>query len=529
MEGPSKTQPDAVVVEKVPNRFSCWRVVPVVLVLGYRLFVYGGILYINPSFLLWPTAYDCLLWVVAVVSVAFYMRTACANPGFQDWCPSKFLCSEEKKRAAEIKARLLQQTPAPRKSARGSQFLVTSDSSLDSSSLEPSDHESAEEGGEEEGSQFSDLENCAIDLGLDVPEVGVGGICVVRSAIGEAVPSDTAPQRKMRRLHTEMANAKSRSAPMDSLELSVDLPKGKTTGSLKKVRWRRWGLALAFLFRRVSQSLREWTHVCSAAYSTLWRSKDPRLMDDEGCRYIFSMGVHAMYQAGEKLQFCDKCKLWKLLRAKHCRSCNRCVRLHHHHCPWLGVCVGERNRVHFLWFLGWQTAELLLATGEIIWSVLFHNTEWMDDAKQPDAPLSQILPRIVLLVMIIVLGCLAIMTSCLFFYHAFLIGTNLTTWETMSWHKITYLKSKKKTHGSPFGSGTCKANCILAILPCLPEGKHRAQLLKIDPVDKILASRLVVGPGNSILWRSKLPGDSEYGRLPPCTQNPCCNLYDACL
>mmetsp|Transcript_30267 Transcript_30267/g.29924 ORF Transcript_30267/g.29924 Transcript_30267/m.29924 type:complete len:198 (-) Transcript_30267:296-889(-) len=46
-------------------------------------------------------------------------------------------------------------------------------------------------------------------------------------------------------------------------------------------------------------------------------------------------------------RFCTICTLEQPMRAKHCRDCGKCVALHDHHCPWLGICIGERNRRQF--------------------------------------------------------------------------------------------------------------------------------------------------------------------------------------
>lgn len=83
---------------------------------------------------------------------------------------------------------------------------------------------------------------------------------------------------------------------------------------------------------------------------------------------LFRLGASALYQSGEKLQFCSLCQIWKPLRTKHCRSCKKCVRLYDHHCPWLGVCVAERNRPHFLWYLGLESLALVWVIYEVIQS-----------------------------------------------------------------------------------------------------------------------------------------------------------------
>jgi hypothetical protein len=51
------------------------------------------------------------------------------------------------------------------------------------------------------------------------------------------------------------------------------------------------------------------------------------------------------------LRFCTQCLIDMPLRARHCRMCQKCVSTYDHHCPWLGNCVGERNRKHFYAYL----------------------------------------------------------------------------------------------------------------------------------------------------------------------------------
>lgn len=50
-------------------------------------------------------------------------------------------------------------------------------------------------------------------------------------------------------------------------------------------------------------------------------------------------------------KYCTICHIEQPLRCKHCKTCDHCVATHDHHCPWIGNCVGERNRFHFFWFL----------------------------------------------------------------------------------------------------------------------------------------------------------------------------------
>lgn len=52
-----------------------------------------------------------------------------------------------------------------------------------------------------------------------------------------------------------------------------------------------------------------------------------------------------------ELRYCTVCNIEQPLRSKHCRNCNRCISTYDHHCPWMGNCVGERNRKYFYWFI----------------------------------------------------------------------------------------------------------------------------------------------------------------------------------
>jgi hypothetical protein len=50
----------------------------------------------------------------------------------------------------------------------------------------------------------------------------------------------------------------------------------------------------------------------------------------------------------------------------------------------------------------------------------------------------------------------AIMVGSLVFMHLYLASANLTTWEFLSWNKISYMKVWPKKYGSPFTKGRLK-------------------------------------------------------------------------
>eukprot|EP00439_Symbiodinium_sp_Y106_P011355 s5306_g1.t1 len=113
-------------------------------------------------------------------------------------------------------------------------------------------------------------------------------------------------------------------------------------------------------------------------------------------------------QSGVKLRYCKICHMHQPLRTKHCRDCGKCVRTHDHHCPWVGTCVGEGNRVYFYWFLIAQWLELAVFLFEA-------SLDLAQDGFLPPVWLG----RAPLLVLgMVVMGFLIMMVSCLVCFHS---------------------------------------------------------------------------------------------------------------
>lgn len=54
---------------------------------------------------------------------------------------------------------------------------------------------------------------------------------------------------------------------------------------------------------------------------------------------------------------------------------------------------------------------------------------------------------------VLILIFFTLMVSFLLMFHTYLAVKNITTWEILSWSKISYLKEFNKDQGSPFSLG----------------------------------------------------------------------------
>lgn len=154
-----------------------------------------------------------------------------------------------------------------------------------------------------------------------------------------------------------------------------------------------------------------------------------------------------------ELRYCMSCKQNQPLRAKHCRKCEHCIATHDHHCPWLGNCVGERNKGFFYVYLWSQQLLIALLMALAVRLVLKNQ-------------------HVVLAWITLVVGIgFSLFLLNLILFHSYIITKNITTWEFLSWSKVSYLKEWPRRHGSPFDLGFW-ANLKLVFMYTQQTGNH---------------------------------------------------------
>ncbi|XP_077334807.1 palmitoyltransferase ZDHHC12 isoform X1 [Lithobates pipiens] len=126
---------------------------------------------------------------------------------------------------------------------------------------------------------------------------------------------------------------------------------------------------------------------------------------------------------------CGYCLLKRPMRARHCKSCNRCVRRYDHHCPWIENCVGEKNHRVFMLYLVVQLVVLLWAF-RLAWSGFHSEATWSEWLRI----------NIFLLLAFILISIVTVVVCLLIVCQLYLISCNYTTWEFMSFYRISYLK-----------------------------------------------------------------------------------------
>lgn len=126
-----------------------------------------------------------------------------------------------------------------------------------------------------------------------------------------------------------------------------------------------------------------------------------------------------------KNEGCDICKIDRLpLRSHHCEVCNRCVKCYDHHCWALAGCIGENNRLMFLFFLILQNCSIDCSLISIIILLKEQRNESL---------------RYFLTFYFSLICLFSIIFKFVLIYHSYLFFTNQTNFEIFNEDKCTYI------------------------------------------------------------------------------------------
>lgn len=173
---------------------------------------------------------------------------------------------------------------------------------------------------------------------------------------------------------------------------------------------------------------------------------------------------------GQSLQrkWCDTCRLYRPLRARHCRDCDNCVHRFDHHCPWIDNCIGARNHRYFI---------LFIASTAILASLVFFSILWVVYLDDVSGTLEGYFEAMFTeghryFVLVVSMGT-AVVLSNLTLYHIHLVGRNLTTAEHMK---------GDFPNGNPFSFGF-KSNCLSFWLT--PPSRSELEIESIELANQI--------------------------------------------
>ena len=156
-------------------------------------------------------------------------------------------------------------------------------------------------------------------------------------------------------------------------------------------------------------------------------------MTDEEVEHLRSAGLEG---------WCRKCNLPKPARTHHCSTCDRCVLVFDHHCPWVANCVGHHNYKHFVFFI--------FFTWIGCWYVTFVAGICMFGGLEGWATFSSG-DRASVLSVFVVTASLVVTLGLLLGWHLYLICTAQTTVEF-------YYNLNSTTGGNLFDKGSWRRN-----------------------------------------------------------------------
>ena len=110
----------------------------------------------------------------------------------------------------------------------------------------------------------------------------------------------------------------------------------------------------------------------------------------------------------------------------------------------LEIVLEKNNKKYFFVYISFQTVQALFGLIYTIYILFKINVSAFD-----------IRTHLILLSLLSEIF-FNLMLLSLIFFHVYLVINNLTTWETLSWNKISYMRVWPRKYGSPFNWGIKK-------------------------------------------------------------------------
>eukprot|EP01083_Nonionella_stella_P072578 195744_1 len=140
--------------------------------------------------------------------------------------------------------------------------------------------------------------------------------------------------------------------------------------------------------------------------------------------------------------FCAMCREYRPPRAKHCYTCNRCIAIFDHHCPYVSNCVGRNTYLEFLAFLLSVFLLSSFATAVIVYDVI--STFVHEDVTAVSVDV--ILP----VLYAIFTFSIALSIALFLGFHLWMVSRGLTTYE--------FIKMQRGSKIEDVERGTCLQN-----------------------------------------------------------------------